>query len=164
VGRNQLEGDHVVRLFEVGSNWIKHKLCLREMGIEEMNIMKKFKKKEVRSVVNSYFAKLHDEWNENSNIIIKLRSGIFHNQVYDVAIISKLIKNARNAESENQVIIQSAIAVGYVNAMQEHEYISEEEMVRIINMIARVGEKRLEELQSVTKARSFDWIRRKVTS
>lgn len=131
-----------------------------------MNIMKKFKKKEIRSAGNLYFKMLRDEWiewNENSHIVIKLRSGIFRNQVYDVAIISKLIKNARNAESENQVIIQSAIAVGYVNAMQEHEYISEEEMVRIINMIARGGEKRLEELQLVTKARAFDWIRRKVT-
>lgn len=97
-------------------------------------------------------------------IDISLRSGIEERQTEGIKIIANQMKAARTADTEEQTLIQSAIAVGYANAMRNNNLLSSEELEGILNMITKTAEDNRKLLQDISRTsvkRSF-W--KKVTA
>lgn len=88
-------------------------------------------------------------------MLIKVNPKIAQIQQQDMKTIEKLIGQIKDAEEQNDVFVQSAIAVGYANAMQAHKVITEGELKRLNAMIGTIAERRLAEVQKIGRTRFF---------
>lgn len=91
----------------------------------------------------------------DGKVLIKANPKIVKIQQQDMEIIEKLIAQIKAAEGQRDVFIQSAITVGYVNAMKAHKVITESELKRLNVLIEMIAERRLSEVQKIGRARFF---------
>ena len=82
---------------------------------------------------------------------VKAKSGIFEVQRQDMKTVETLLENVKVAKTRDLVYIQSAIAVGYANAMQAHGIIEEDELKRLNAMIGTIAERRLLEVEKQSR-------------
>lgn len=95
-------------------------------------------------------------------IHIAARIGKEQRQKADINTIIRLTKEIKTADTREAVMAQSGIACGYINAMNAHDLISDEEMQQLINMIGEVGEIRLHEVSKIEFKIFSRYFRKKV--
>lgn len=83
-------------------------------------------------------------------------------QAEDVRRIMEMATEIKTADNRDDVLIQTAIAVGYANAMRLHGLINEEELHDLIDMLGTVGEDRLKEVSKLHNRLIFRHIRKAV--
>lgn len=87
--------------------------------------------------------------------LIKVNPKTVALQQQDMKTIEQLIGGIKNATDHDSLYTQAAIAVGYANAMQAHEVITEDELKRLNAMIGTIAERRLTEVQRIERRRFF---------
>ena len=88
-------------------------------------------------------------------VLIKVNPKTAALQRQDMKTIEQLIGNIKSATSHDSLYTQAAIAVGYANAMQAHEVITEDELKRLNAMIGTIAERRLAEVQRIERKQFF---------
>lgn len=83
-------------------------------------------------------------------------------QAEDVRRIMEMATEIKTADNRDDVLIQTAIAVGYANAMRLHGLINEEELHDLIDMLGTVGEDQLKEVSKLHNRLIFRHIRKVV--
>lgn len=106
-------------------------------------------------------ALLEEVWKtlENSQrmsgkVLIKADPKMIEVQRADMNTIERLIARVKATEDREDLFVQSAIAVGYVNAMQAHGIIEEGELKQLNALIGTIAERRLAEVERL-KHRKF---------
>lgn len=88
-------------------------------------------------------------------VLIKVNPKTVALQRQDMKTIEQLIGSIKNATDRDGLYTQAAIAVGYANAMQAHEVITEDELKRLNAMIGTIAERRLVEVQRIERKQFF---------
>lgn len=83
-------------------------------------------------------------------------------QAEDVRRIMEMAAEIKTADNHDDVLIQTAIAVGYANAMHLHGLISTDELHDLIDMLGTVGEDQLKEVNKLHNRLIFRHIRKVV--
>lgn len=83
-------------------------------------------------------------------------------QQEDIRRIMEMTAEIKTASNRDDVLIQTAIAVGYANAMRLHGLIGEEELHDVIDMLGTVGEEQLKEVNKLHNRLIFRHIRKVV--
>lgn len=91
-------------------------------------------------------------------VLIKVNPKTAALQRQDMKTIEQLIGNIKGAQDHDSLYVQAAIAVGYANAMQVHEVITEDELKRLNAMIGTIAERRLAEVQRIERKRFFEML------
>lgn len=79
-----------------------------------------------------------------------------------IQTIFDLCNSINTAESHDEALVQSAIAVGYANAMQAAGLIQKQELADLIDMIGQIGEDKLKQIDSMERNIIMRHIRKKV--
>lgn len=79
-------------------------------------------------------------------VFIRANRQLIEAQRRDIKVVEKLLDDIKAAEDHDEVMIKTAIAVGYANAMQAHGIITEGELQRMNAVIGTIGERRLIEV------------------
>lgn len=93
---------------------------------------------------------------------IKVNPKRFQQQKEDMEMIERLSKEIITADTHDDVMIQTAIAVGYVNAMKIHGVIDEKETSDLVDMLGVMGEDKLQEVDGLNIRIIMRHIRKKV--
>ena len=88
-------------------------------------------------------------------VLIKVNPKTAALQWQDMKTIEQRICNIKGAQDHDSLYVQAAIAVGYANAMQAHEVITEDELKRLNAMIGTIAERRLAEVQRIERKQFF---------
>lgn len=83
-------------------------------------------------------------------------------QKEDVRRIMEMAAEIKTADNRDDVLIQTAIAVGYANAMHLHGLVSREELADLIDMLGTVGEDQLKNVSKLHNRLIFRHIRKAV--
>lgn len=81
--------------------------------------------------------------------MIRAKRGQQARQAADLEIISKIAREIITAECHDDVLIQTAIAVGYANAMKMHGLITDTEAEDLVEWLGTVGSDALKRVDSV---------------
>ena len=95
-------------------------------------------------------------------VFIKVNPKRFQQQKEDMEMIQRLSKEIITADTHDDVMIQTAIAVGYVNAMKIHGVIDEKETSDLVNMLGVMGEDKLQEVDGLNIRIIMRHIRKRV--
>lgn len=95
---------------------------------------------------------------------IIMRKGHERQQIEGIKIIASQIAATRKADTEQQTLIQSAIAVGYANAMKNNDLISEDELEEIMKMVTAAAEDNMKLIEDINKANTKRLFRKRVTA
>ena len=95
---------------------------------------------------------------------IIMRKGHEQQQIEGIKIIAGQMAAARKADTEQQTLIQSAIAVGYANAMKNNDLIGEDELEEIMKMITAAAEDNMKLIEDINKASMKRSFRKRVTA
>ena len=95
---------------------------------------------------------------------IKMRRGYAVQQRSDLKIIEKQLEATRTADTQEQTLTQSAIAVGYANAMRNHNLVDDEELKGMLALIEKIANDNIEMIQHIEKGRLGRIFRKKVTA
>ena len=95
---------------------------------------------------------------------IRLRRGLADRQQKDLEIIMAQCKKVITAESREEILTHTAIAVGYANAMEQHSLISKEELENLIDMLDEIGEDRMQTVDETDRNIISRLFRKKVAS
>lgn len=95
---------------------------------------------------------------------IKLRRGYAARQQRDLEIIMDQCQKVISATSREEIMTHTGIAVGYANAMQQHNLISNEELQDLINMLDEIGEDRMKIVDEMDRNIVSRLFRKKVAS
>lgn len=95
---------------------------------------------------------------------IRLRRGYAARQQSDLEIIMDQCKKVISATSREEIMTHTGIAVGYANAMQQHNLISNEELQDLINMLDEIGEDRMKIVDEMDRNIVSRLFRKKVAS
>lgn len=79
-----------------------------------------------------------------------------------IQTISNLCNSVITAETHDETLVQSALAVGYANAMKAAGLIQSEELKDLIEMIGQIGEEKLKQIDSMERNIIMRHIRKKV--
>lgn len=79
-----------------------------------------------------------------------------------IQTILNLCNSVIAAETHDETLVQSALAVGYANAMKAAGLIQSEELTDLIGMIGQIGEDKLKQIDSVERNIIMRHIRKKV--
>lgn len=79
-------------------------------------------------------------------VFIKVNPKRFQQQKKDMEMIKRLSKEIITADTHEDVMIQTAIAVGYINAMGIHGVIDDKETCDLVDLIGEMGEGKLQEM------------------
>lgn len=115
------------------------------------------KKKEVSldELLAEVWKTLEQGGSMEEKVLIKVNPKTVVLQRQDMKTIEQLIGGIKNATDHDGLYTQAAIAVGYANAMQAHEVITEDELKRLNAMIGTIAERRLAEVQRIERRRFF---------
>lgn len=115
------------------------------------------KKKEVslNELLAEVWKTLEQGGSMEEKVLIKVNPKTAALQRQDMKTIERLIGGIKNATDHDGLYTQAAIAVGYANAMQAHEVITEDELKRLNAMIGTIAERRLAEVQRIERRRFF---------
>lgn len=115
------------------------------------------KKKEVSldELLAEVWKTLEQGGSMEEKVLIKVNPKTVALQRQDMKTIEQLIGGIKNATDYDGLYTQAAIAVGYANAMQAHEVITEDELKRLNAMIGTIAERRLAEVQRIERRRFF---------
>lgn len=115
------------------------------------------KKKEVslNELLAEVWKTLEQGGSMEEKVLIKVNPKTAALQRQDMKTIEQLIGSIKNATDHDGLYTQAAIAVGYTNAMQAHEVITEDELKRLNAMIGTIAERRLAEVQRIERRRFF---------
>ena len=115
------------------------------------------KKKEVSldELLAEVWKTLEQGGSMEEKVLIKVNPKTAALQRQDMKTIEQLIGSIKNATDHDSLYTQAAIAVGYANAMQAHEVITEDELKRLNAMIGTIAERRLAEVQRIERRRFF---------
>lgn len=115
------------------------------------------KKKEVSldELLAEVWKTLEQGGSMEEKVLIKVNPKTVALQRQDMKTIEQLIGGIKNATDHDGLYTQAAIAVGYANAMQAHEVITEDELKRLNAMIGTIAERRLAEVQRIERRRFF---------
>lgn len=118
------------------------------------------KKKEVSldELLAEVWKTLEQGGSMEEKVLIKVNPKTAALQRQDMKTIEQLIGNIKGAQDHNSLYVQAAIAVGYANAMQAHEVITEDELKRLNAMIGTIAERRLAEVQRIERKRFFEML------
>lgn len=92
----------------------------------------------------------------SGKVLIKADPRKLEEQARDMKIIEGLIDDVKDAEDRDEVFVRAAIAVGYANAIQVHEMITETELKRLNALIGTIAEKRLAEVGKLERKAFFE--------
>lgn len=95
-------------------------------------------------------------------IFIKVNQRRYEDQKADMTMIEKMSSDIMNAETHDEVLAHTCIAVGYVNAMKFHGIIDAEETTNLVDMLGAIGEDRLREVDKINLNIIMRHIRKKV--
>ena len=98
------------------------------------------------------------------SVQIRLRRGCAARQQRDLEIIMDQCKKVIAATSREEIMTHTGIAVGYANAMQQHNLISNEELQDLIDMLNEVGEDRMKAVDEMDRNIISRLLRKKVAS
>lgn len=115
------------------------------------------KKKEVSldELLAEVWKTLEQGGSMEEKVLLKVNPKTVALQQQDMKTIEQLIGGIKNATDHDGLYTQAAIAVGYANAMQAHEVITEDELKRLNAMIGTIAERRLAEVQRIERRRFF---------
>lgn len=115
------------------------------------------KKKEVSldELLAEVWKTLEQGGSMEEKVLIKVNPKTVALQRQDMKTIEQLIGGIKNATDHDGLYTQAAIAVGYANAMQAHDVITEDELKRLNAMIGTIAERRLAEVQRIERKRFF---------
>lgn len=115
------------------------------------------KKKEVSldELLAEVWKTLEQGGSMEEKVLLKVNPKTAALQRQDMKTIEQLIGNIKGAQDHDSLYVQAAIAVGYANAMQAHEVITEDELKRLNAMIGTIAERRLAEVQRIERRRFF---------
>lgn len=105
----------------------------------------------------------HKRENAKRVVIVKVNPRCAGQQAEDMRMIERLCKDILLAETHDDVLIQTAIAVGYANAMRIHGIIEDTEAVDIVEMLGTRRVDQHDEQRNVfdTRKSSGNGIRRR---
>lgn len=95
-------------------------------------------------------------------VFIKADPKKFQQQKEDMEMIERLSKEIITADTHEDVMIKTAIAVGYVNAMKIHGVIDDKETSDLVDMLGTIGEDKLQEMERLNLRIIMRNIRKKV--
>lgn len=95
-------------------------------------------------------------------VFIKVNPKRFQQQKEDMEMIERLSKGIITADTHEDVMIKTAIAVGYVNAMKIHGVIDDKETSDLVDMLGTIGEDKLQEMDRLNLRVIMRNIRKKV--
>lgn len=115
------------------------------------------KKKEISldELLAEVWKTLEKDESMEEKVLIKVNPKTVALQQQDMKTIERLIGCIKNATDHDGLYTQAAIAVGYANAMQAHEVITEDELKRLNAMIGTIAERRLAAVQRIERRRFF---------
>lgn len=120
-----------------------------------MLIIKKNREVSLDELLAEVWKMLEQGGSMEEKVLIKVNPKTAALQRQDMKTIEQLIGNIKGAQDHNSLYVQAAIAVGYANAMQAHEVITEDELKRLNAMIGTIAERRLAEMQRIERKRFF---------
>ena len=83
-------------------------------------------------------------------------------QKEDMGMIERMCSDILKSDSHDEVLIHTAIAVGYANAMKLHGVIDEEETTSLVDMLGTIGEDRIHEVDKMNLNIIMRHLRKKV--
>lgn len=95
-------------------------------------------------------------------VFIKVNSKKFDMQKEDMGMIERMCSDILKSDSHDEVLIHTAIAVGYANAMKLHGVIDEEETTSLVDMLGTIGEDRIHEVDKMNINIIMRHLRKKV--
>lgn len=104
----------------------------------------------------------HKRENAKRIVIVKVNPRCAGQQAEDMRMIERLCKDILIAETHDDVLIQTAITVGYANAMRIHGIIEDTEAVDIVEMLGTMGEDKLHEVEKINANIIMRRLRKKV--
>lgn len=117
-------------------------------------------------MIKLFIRKQHEENHKRENakrvVIVKANPSCAGQQAEDMHMIERLCKDILIAETHDDVLIQTAIAVGYANAMRIHGIIEDTEAVDIVEMLGTMGEDKLHEVEKINANIIMRRLRKKV--
>lgn len=117
-------------------------------------------------MIKLFIRKQHEENHKRENakrvVIVKANPRCAGQQAEDMHMIERLCKDILIAETHDDVLIQTAIAVGYANAMRIHGIIEDTEAVDIVEMLGTMGEDKLHEVEKINANIIMRRLRKKV--
>ena len=120
-----------------------------------MLIIKKNREVSLDELLAEVWKTLEQGGSMEEKVLIKVNPKTAALQRQDMKTIEQLIGNIKGAQDHDSLYVQAAIAVGYANAMQAHEVITEDELKRLNAMIGTIAERRLAEVQCIERRRFF---------
>lgn len=117
-------------------------------------------------MIKLFTRKQHEENHKRENtkrvVIVKANPRCAGQQAEDMRMIERLCKDILIAETHDDVLIQTAITVGYANAMRIHGIIEDTEAVDIVEMLGAMGEDKLHEVEKINANIIMRRLRKKV--
>lgn len=110
------------------------------------------------------FERMYAAMKVKKSVQIKLRRGCADRQRKDLEIVMEQCKKVIAAESCEEIMTHTGIAVGYANAMQQHGLISSEELQELIDMLDEIGTDRMEVIDEMNRNIISRLFRKKVAS
>jgi len=92
----------------------------------------------------------------SGKVLIHANPHKIEEQRRDMKIVEELLDRVKEAKDRDDVFVCAAIAVGYANAMQVHENITEPELKRLNTMIGAIAERRLVQIGKIERRKFFD--------
>lgn len=123
-----------------------------------MLIIKKNREVSLDELLAEVWKTLEQGGSMEEKVLIKVNPKTAALQRQDMKTIEQLIGNIKGAQDHNSLYVQAAIDVGYANAMQAHEVITEDELKRLNAMIGTIAERRLAEVQRIERKRFFEML------
>ncbi len=123
-----------------------------------MLIIKKNREVSLDELLAEVWKTLEQGGSMEEKVLIKVNPKTAALQRQDMKTIEQLIGNIKGAQDYDSLYVQAAIAVGYANAMQAHEVITEDELKRLNAMIGTIAERRLAEVQRIERKRFFEML------
>ena len=110
-------------------------------------------------MIKLFTRRQHEETHKRENakrvVIVKVNPRCAGQQAEDMHMIERLCKDILIAETHDDVLIQTAIAVGYAN-------IEDTEAVDIVEMLGTMGEDKLHEVEKINANIIMRRLRKKV--
>lgn len=120
-----------------------------------MLIIKKNREVSLDELLAEVWKTLEQGGSMEEKVLIKVNPKTAALQRQDMKTIEQLICNIKGTQDHDSLYVQAAIAVGYANAMQAHEVITEDELKRLNAMIGTIAERRLAEVRRIERKKFF---------
>lgn len=82
-------------------------------------------------------------------VFIKARRGSTQRQAKDMEIIMQQARGILLADEHDEVLVETAIAVGYANAMFMHDLIDARELQNLVDMLGTMGEDTIKKVDKI---------------